>query len=972
MLIRFCFSVTLMLVSQSGVAQDFSYQPEDRFPKVLDALIHHPEDLRITNWNASNGLPEHYVIDIFEDSRGMVWLAHELFYTRWDGERFEVVLELDNHKFEGSTLYSFREIEDGSVWAWRTDIFGFEAKVFRLFPTPSETHQCRFERTASSFWNREKEITSAVRACAQQIEKEAGVIDETALYGTNNQDDPPFGWSIEKNDSGIWVSSDQLSARTFLPKAETIDLTAPFSDSTIWVSAEKHGYLLNRKGLVSHLDSIKKATVVSPELFITSNNGETISIVRRGEVFKIDLRELSDWSADAVNSVQLLKSGELLIATDAGLSVIDVPPAHLHSPTFLDKPFNARTISAVTIDSVWVGSWGNGGFLYSARSGTFVHQEQSPDYIWSSAVQTDGLPIWGMNKGIVVVDSDLISHKIDSPSKITRALKYTYSGILAGIGNNLILSEKHFGDPIVLHYATGNVWDIDFSANGSPVIATKFGIVSFDTTYTHYQQHFPETFFTSISRSSSSLWFTTRYKGLVHAGSSWNFSQISTEHGLPSRSIWATFEDSSNRLWLCTDAGIYWVDSFSIDAFLSGQSETVTPHRLGSRYGVDYGCARGEDPIAEVDDGMLLIAAFNGLIQVNTKGVEPWTPNSKPAVYNIQANESSMGGDATVFSSVGSWLNNIEIFFYYFDLWNQEDLEYHYLLEGVHEEWRKVSSVGQIRYFDISPGSYQFRIKAVNRISGAESPETRVTVRLSKRFFHTAWFQVGVLLVFLAGLWSINRYFETERAKKKLQTQRYKILSDMHDGLGPSLASITLTLQQIRIPETAGSKAKELLKEAIQLSRQQNLRFRDAIWLANSNSMPAKAISARMRRFLNGLHTDFPISFTENVSACQYQFDIDEVKNIYLLFQEAVQNALTHSNCSELRVVVTCYDNSFNLRVSDNGRGFDLTSCAMGLGIDSMKSRARQLASDLVIETQVDRGTIIELKANLKNNEIGG
>jgi signal transduction histidine kinase len=78
------------------------------------------------------------------------------------------------------------------------------------------------------------------------------------------------------------------------------------------------------------------------------------------------------------------------------------------------------------------------------------------------------------------------------------------------------------------------------------------------------------------------------------------------------------------------------------------------------------------------------------------------------------------------------------------------------------------------------------------------------------------------------------------------------------------------------------------------------------------------------------------------------------------LIQEAVNNAIKHSNASEIEVTLTEFENKTNIVISDNGKGFNLESTEIGNGLNSMKKRASELKGNYNIETN-NTGTKIYL-----------
>ena len=88
---------------------------------------------------------------------------------------------------------------------------------------------------------------------------------------------------------------------------------------------------------------------------------------------------------------------------------------------------------------------------------------------------------------------------------------------------------------------------------------------------------------------------------------------------------------------------------------------------------------------------------------------------------------------------------------------------------------------------------------------------------------------------------------------------------------------------------------------------------------------------------------------------------------IYRVAQEALMNAARHSGARRARVVLDAPKGVVELRVEDEGAGFDVEPArrAGGLGLISMSERARVAGGSLSITSQPGGGTIIALKLPL-------
>ena len=83
---------------------------------------------------------------------------------------------------------------------------------------------------------------------------------------------------------------------------------------------------------------------------------------------------------------------------------------------------------------------------------------------------------------------------------------------------------------------------------------------------------------------------------------------------------------------------------------------------------------------------------------------------------------------------------------------------------------------------------------------------------------------------------------------------------------------------------------------------------------------------------------------------------------IYRIAQEAMSNIAKHANASSLTVTLVGTDSRVDLSVVDDGYGFDRTDIPAGaMGLDIMQERADAIGAELVVASQPDIGTRVDV-----------
>lgn len=192
---------------------------------------------------------------------------------------------------------------------------------------------------------------------------------------------------------------------------------------------------------------------------------------------------------------------------------------------------------------------------------------------------------------------------------------------------------------------------------------------------------------------------------------------------------------------------------------------------------------------------------------------------------------------------------------------------------------------------------------------------------------------------------------DLERAHARSQ-EREQLLRDLHDGLGSSLSTARLRLEDGSLPP---EQLRRLLDECI-----------DDMRLLLDTSMPdgtlADALGSlryRMEHRLagSGLSLSWRIGLGDKPTLAAAQR-----LQVMRLLQEALANALRHAHASHITISAGYEPTEQRLRLSvqDDGVGFAVQARQGGRGLANMRHRAQQLGATLQVNSD-GQGTRIEL-----------
>lgn len=198
--------------------------------------------------------------------------------------------------------------------------------------------------------------------------------------------------------------------------------------------------------------------------------------------------------------------------------------------------------------------------------------------------------------------------------------------------------------------------------------------------------------------------------------------------------------------------------------------------------------------------------------------------------------------------------------------------------------------------------------------------------------------------------------------------ERQRLSRELHDGIGQSLIAIRLRLGALE--NTVPTKTRLNIQSVITLA--DNLI--DEVRAISNALMPPSLVefglSAAIRNLCNnltetnGIKTSFEGEIPGQILGKKASL------YIFRIFQETMNNAAKHSEATTLTIESQISDNTLNIRISDNGKGFDQKSpcVSRGHGLGNILERASLMKGEAFIISQPGVGTTIEIVIPVHKN----
>jgi signal transduction histidine kinase len=257
-------------------------------------------------------------------------------------------------------------------------------------------------------------------------------------------------------------------------------------------------------------------------------------------------------------------------------------------------------------------------------------------------------------------------------------------------------------------------------------------------------------------------------------------------------------------------------------------------------------------------------------------------------------------------------------------------------------------------------------VRAVNAEGVLSLSPASFSFRIWAPIWRRWWFMT--IVAGLAGLLAFSLYRYRVGRLLQLERVRTRIATDLHDDIGSSLSQIAIMSEVVQ--QQVGGENQRVsgpLSVIAGTSRELVDSMADIVWAINPARDHLIDLTQRMRQFAGDVLAARNIEFTFAAPGLEsdIRIETDVRREVFLVFKEAINNAVRHSECSsvEIRFIV---NENLMLNVTDNGLSFDPARAATGHGLASMKRRAASIGGTLDILVNTGGGTTITLQAPLR------
>lgn len=955
---------------------------------VLSLTSVHARDLNFVNYGFNQGLHHSQVIDITQDTYGNLWimpLTGSLLY-RFDGrdfERINIVIENVNQSFR---LFSIGSDNKENIWLLTSiGLVRFDGKKF---------HQVPFDKPAQ--FSRQSVLFVDHNAVVWVIDDNGNIFTcvNNMVSSYQHYDvmkGMPVGFSEYGNEPVVFSNRGELmSLKT--KNAIQLPWLKP-GDRVRYFVGDKRSYI----------------TVTDSEVIRYNISDKTI------ERFEVQLNRIQQVLSSG-DTIFILSNGSLSTLSGDGLKLIESYSGFNNH--FIQMMFRDRS------ESVWLGTDSQGIFNLAKQQVVNIPLPNNDIPVSIYPLGEEKILAGTYKTGLVEIDHREVTdlHLKEFEAKIVMTT-------VKGPGNTILVGTQQNGAFALL---PGNkIRKLDMGKTNPPFvlpittlgddvwIGSNYGLHQFSRTLTNkknlsYKQLGATAPINFIHPLDSTLLIGSSAEGLLVFDPKKDTLTKLPGYQMES-SVYFVKSDARGHLWvggefpaiLVLDKTLKRVASISLSKYCSNvlALEFLDNNRLlvGSNDGVFTVSLDEGHRLASVRRLGLADGYKGGEVCMGSMkrvGDKVWFGTSD-GVYcylvNNEREEDQMPftyiNDVRLFNKATDWTeysdsvsgmyrlphnlelqhgnSNLTFSFYANDFRDNEDLQFHYWLEGSDTGWSEYSTAENITYSSLPAGKYTFHVQSRDGVNLGNI--ARFSFVVLPAFWETITFYGLVFILLVLLIFVIIRITTRVRIKRfQLKEQiratesarlRRQMAMDFHDEMGNKLASVLAYSSSLKLV-SANKENHELFDYFEKSASAIYYGTKDFIWSIDVESNNLLEVITYLRDFGATFFEKHGIEFLVENDILNEKFNHalpdGHNRQLVLLFKEAMTNILKHSQATKVYFDVSHFLGDYKITLEDNGVGF--TANGHGKGLKSMADRAAKISGRFSIKQIAPHGTRITLK----------
>ena len=371
---------------------------------------------------------------------------------------------------------------------------------------------------------------------------------------------------------------------------------------------------------------------------------------------------------------------------------------------------------------------------------------------------------------------------------------------------------------------------------------------------------------------------------------------------------------------------------------------------------------------ASPDGRHLWLLATGGAIRLDTGALRRNPVPPRAAILRLNTDAGAYPAPGPVMLPPGT--ERFRIDFTAPALRKPERIRFEYRLDGVDAGWQDGGARRSTSYTNIGPGSYTFRVRALNEDGVAGPAEAALLVSVEPTVVQSAWFRalclaalalLGVALYRWRVRWLSARLAERLRVKT---AERERIARTLHDTFLQTVQGLVLRVDAVAASLPPGARARRQLETVLEDAGSAIGEGRDR--LQELRAGDAQVLEQVLAETTGRLRAQHEIAIEVEVEGAPRELREGVASDVADVAREAMRNACAHAGARQVRVLLDYGRRALVLRVSDDGKGFPGEVLQAGgrsdhWGMVGMREQAGRLGARLEIGNLPSGGAMVSL-----------
>jgi signal transduction histidine kinase len=251
----------------------------------------------------------------------------------------------------------------------------------------------------------------------------------------------------------------------------------------------------------------------------------------------------------------------------------------------------------------------------------------------------------------------------------------------------------------------------------------------------------------------------------------------------------------------------------------------------------------------------------------------------------------------------------------------------------------------------------------------------------------SSWTAVVTSILMLVGVIYIRRIFNLQKRIDDMkrenesrilsaiirteESERQKFAKELHDGLGPLLASIKMAISALD-GDRVGPGHRKILDNADHLIDESVTTLKEISNKLSPHVLNNFGLLKAVQAFIDRLEVPGSPTLKLNSNLKEVRFDYNIEVVMYRVICELITNTLQHAEATEVNIDLYHEKERLTLDYFDNGKGFDpqeVVGARSGMGFSNVQSRIKSLDGTIRVISNPNEGACISIVINTAPHE---